>query len=60
MKKAKAGAKIVHCEGNYKKEQTDMKLRHRSSKKKVSERSEISKKLTKKQEEMITPTTAQQ
>lgn len=42
MKKAKAGAKIVHCEGNYKKRTTDMKLRHRSSKKKVSERSEIS------------------
>ena len=43
MKKAKAGAKIVHCEGNYKKKRTtDMKLRHRSSKKKVSERSETS------------------
>ena len=42
MKKAKAGAKIVHCEGNYKKRTTDMKLMHRSSKKKVSERSEIS------------------
>ena len=41
--KQKAGAKIVHCEGNYKKKRTtDMKLRHRSSKKKVSERSEIS------------------
>ena len=42
MKKAKAGARSFTVKEIIKKRTTDMKLRHRSSKKKVSERSEIS------------------
>ena len=42
MKKAKAGAKMFTVKEIIKKRTTDMKLRHRSSKKKVLEKSEIS------------------
>ena len=60
MKKAKAGTKIVHCEGNYKKRTTDMKVNASIIKEESVGKIRNIKKLTKKQEEMITPTTAQQ
>ena len=60
MKKAKAGAKIVHCEGNYKKKNNRYEVKASIIKEESVGKIRNIKKLTKKQEEMITPTTAQQ
>ncbi len=60
MKKAKAGAKIVHCEGNYKKKNNRYEVNASIIKEESVGKIRNIKKLTKKQEEMITPTTAQQ
>ena len=60
MKKAKAGAKIVHCEGNYKKKNNRYEVKASIIKEESVGKIRNIKKLTKKQEKMITPTTAQQ
>ena len=60
MKKAKAGAKIVPCEGNYKKKNNRYEVKASIIKEESVGKIRNIKKLTKKQEEMITPTTAQQ
>ena len=60
MKKAKAGAKIVHCEGNYKKKNNRYEVNASIIKEESIGKIRNIKKLTKKQEEMIAPTTAQQ
>ena len=57
---AKAGAKIVHCEGNYKKKNNRYEVKASIIKEESVGKIRNIKKLTKKQEEMITPTTAQQ
>lgn len=60
LKKAKQGAKIVHCEGNYEKTGNKYKLHASIIKEESIGKIRNIKKLTKKQEEMIAPTTAQQ
>ena len=52
MKKAKAGAKIVHCEGNYKKKNNRYEVKASIIKEESVGKIRNIKKLTKKQEEM--------
>ena len=59
-KKTKEGAKIVHCEGNYQKKNNRYEVRASIIKEESVGKIRNIKKLTKKQEEMIAPTTAQQ
>ena len=59
-KKAKKGAKIVHCEENYQRKNNRYEVRASIIKEESIGKIRNIKKLTKKQEEMIAPTTAQQ
>lgn len=59
-KKTKEGVKIVHCEGDYTKKNNRYEVRASIIKEESVGKIRNIKKLTKKQEEMIAPTTAQQ
>ena len=59
-KKTKQGVKIVHCEERYKKNQNEYEIEASIIKEESAGKIRNIKKLTKKQEELITPTTAQQ
>ena len=60
FKEKKKGVKIVHCEGVYKKKKNQYELKASIIKEESVGKIRNIKKLTKKQEEMIAPTTAQQ
>ena len=59
-KKTKQGVKIVHCEEHYQKKQNQFEIEASIIKEESAGKIRNIKKLTKKQEELIAPTTAQQ